>query len=730
VAQTHLEIVTFESLPPIEAGVQPAGMAETLAAEFDSCLWKEIRENVWRDTITTVNIPAQLLCLEAATTAFVWRIIEELPKVRAVSVRAAEILDLSDAPTVVELQNRCQRRGVPLTCDFVLDAQADAGEAISNCPNPLTAVRRLSRDLQQQGIRVRWLIPLCPELVFRLESIFSLARADGCEPVLVRTDDLWSIGRLSPAEFNSNEALFAWDFITYRLLEKDRPLYSQALLEYYELLQHALVGHGCDSLAKQRQAVVLAVDTGIFGKLKRWRWIDQPVVAIFQDALSADERKRLVQRKVGGSAVNGADVAHVLLDGVRAARQWSVAKIKRSLISKTEARTIDSLNRVAIIGAYGGEHIGDTAILGGVLTRIHQRHGVGHAVLLSQRPAHSRHLVSMLDVPVEVSVESYEHASIRECLRTVEAVVFAGGPLMDLPKQLVRHLYIVALATRMKTPFFIEGIGCGPFVRRSSQGVARRLVQMAQRITVRTSDDANHPLVRGRNVHICRDPAFDYLETRGAELSRLSALDRVWLEKLLQGAEGRPLVGINIRPIRHEYTQSAGRQDLLDYTRQIESRFERRLAEGLRRFVRESSLVPRFIFFPMNAIQFGGSDLRSAFRIKRLLGNDVDFQTWEADASLDGIISLLRQLDAVIAMRFHAAVFALSQGCPVLGIDYRVGKRDKVAALLSDFDQDTNCARIDEMSADWLGERLTELSQSHRATAVVERTDNLRAEQA
>ena len=79
----------------------------------------------------------------------------------------------------------------------------------------------------------------------------------------------------------------------------------------------------------------------------------------------------------------------------------------------------------------------------------------------------------------------------------------------------------------------------------------------------------------------------------------------------------------------------------------------------------------------MNAIQFGQCDLLSAYRIRRHLGSDVDFRVWQADASLDGVVSLLRRVEIAITMRFHATIFALSQECKVIGIDYRIGKRDK-----------------------------------------------------
>ena len=114
------------------------------------------------------------------------------------------------------------------------------------------------------------------------------------------------------------------------------------------------------------------------------------------------------------------------------------------------------------------------------------------------------------------------------------------------------------------------------------------------------------------------------------------------------------------------------------------------------------------IFFPMNAIQFGMSDLKSAWRIMRHLKPGVDVRMWQADASLDGVVDLLRKMDVVIAMRFHAAIFALSQGCDVIGIDYVIGKKDKVNAVLTDAGKGENVCRIDDMRAPWLVDKLSE----------------------
>jgi hypothetical protein len=247
-------------------------------------------------------------------------------------------------------------------------------------------------------------------------------------------------------------------------------------------------------------------------------------------------------------------------------------------------------------------------------------------------------------------------------------------------------------------------------VRRVSAWTGRRIVRLAERITVRTADDARAPLVRDLAPDLGRDPAFDYLETCSAPVARLPAADRQWIDTLLAGTAGRLRVGVNLRPIRDLYTVGAPGHERITHTRTVEASFEQQVAEGLCRFQRTLPAPPCFVFFPTNAIQFGSSDLRSAYRLKRLLGDEVDLRIWQGDPGIDGVVALLRTLDVVVAMRFHAAIYALSQGRRVIGIDYRIGRRDKVAALLGDLGQPENCARIDELTAAWLAERLTALA--------------------
>jgi polysaccharide pyruvyl transferase WcaK-like protein len=548
-------------------------------------------------------------------------------------------MDVSAMPSHMSLPPGGVSAPRPDRFDAILDARAAVDGPW------LTELVATGRTHLSAGQSVRWHIPLVSELVYRLETLFSLAQDEGFDPVLL--DAPAGIGALG--QLSNDEKLFAWDFIAYRLLEGEGASLSGERIGHY----------------------------------------------------------RTLQTKLGFPASRAtspsADLADVGLQGIRALWHWVATRGR-------ESAPADRMSRVLVIGAYGGEHIGDAAILGGVLLRIHRRYGVTRAILMTQRPAHTRHLMPMLDLPVEITVELYEPAQVRHSLKQVDGVVFGGGPLTDLPKQLVRHLYTVSLAVRSGKPFVVEGVGAGPFVRGVSEWVARRLVKMATRVSVRTAHDSRQPLVRDLSPVAGRDPAFDYLDTRVGELTRLRHVDQEWIDRLLRDTEGRLLVGVNLRPIRHLFTEGPGGQDRAEYTRMAESRFEERFAEGLKMFAADKPAC--FVFYPMNAIQFGMSDLRSAYRVQRLLAGAVDFRIWEADASIDGVIALLRRLDIVIAMRFHAAIYALAHTQRVVGIDYRIGKKDKVGALLEDFGLSENCQRIDELTSEWLCARLSELASA------------------
>jgi polysaccharide pyruvyl transferase WcaK-like protein len=356
----------------------------------------------------------------------------------------------------------------------------------------------------------------------------------------------------------------------------------------------------------------------------------------------------------------------------------------------------NTLRSVVVIGAYGGDHIGDAAILGGVLNALNRCHNVQHATVMSYRPRHTSQLVWGLSTPVTIAVEPYEAERVDYALDEADALFIAGGPIFDAPRILAKHIASVHSARVRGRPFFIERVGIGLTWRLPSSWLARGILKRAKSISVRSNASAHHPLLSGLSPQITRDPAFDYLETR-ANLDRLRGMDKRAVDALTAGAERAVLVGINLRPThdRHAAPGKAASQPLSNDLVQGLSKVLIRFAANARRPV-------SYIFFPMNAVQHGMSDLAAAFQLHRAVGNRVDLRVWEGNPGVDGVLYLLQKLDLVIAMRLHAAIFSMSQGLPVLGLDYFSEKGGKLTELFCDSGRSDWVRTIGTFEEDWL----------------------------
>jgi polysaccharide pyruvyl transferase WcaK-like protein len=364
------------------------------------------------------------------------------------------------------------------------------------------------------------------------------------------------------------------------------------------------------------------------------------------------------------------------------------------------ALALNRLNSVVIIGAYGGDHIGDAAILGGTLLGLHRRYGVTRATVMSGRPEHTQRLAEGISTPVRVDVAPYHARAVRHALGGADALVLGGGPLYGSPRVLARHLAAVASARRRGLPFIVERIGMSRFEDPLTRWAGRKVLRSAAHISVRTSGSARHPLLEGLNVEVGRDPAFDYLADRQV-LDRLPPADAAAIEALLADTDGSLKIGINLRATHDRW------RDLSDLSEDtVEPDFMQKLAKGLIAFARRSKRPVSYVYFPMNAIQLGMSDLSAAYDLRRAVKDAVDLRVWEADPSLDGVIYLLRRLDAAVAMRFHGAVFALTQNVPLIGIDYFAGG-GKVSELLADLGRAEDAREVASFTPDWLVERLT-----------------------
>jgi polysaccharide pyruvyl transferase WcaK-like protein len=389
----------------------------------------------------------------------------------------------------------------------------------------------------------------------------------------------------------------------------------------------------------------------------------------------------------------------VYLDFARAYLKVLPGMLPAALRRRKDVRD-RQFRHATLIGGYGGEHIGDIAGLGGVLLRLQQQFGVTAASLFSQRPQYTRHLAAHLDLPVTLEVLPWQPAAVQRELKKAGLLVQAGGQIMDLPPAMLRQLGAIYTARRRGRPVLLEGVDIGPFHYKPSRWVARRIVQAADRITLRTPGSAQNPVLERLDFSTGQDPAFEYLATR-RKLGRLAARERISVDALLENTEDHIIVGINMRPLRH-FSGSPSEP----YSRTMEERIFQHLAVAMTDYARLAPAPVTYIFFPVNLLQDGCSDLAAAWRLHRMLHRGLDLRIWEADPDIDALLYLLRNLDMVLAMRFHACIFAMSQGRPTIGIDYDIGAGGKVLQLFRDRELVEDVRRLNEADIHFMVERL------------------------
>jgi polysaccharide pyruvyl transferase WcaK-like protein len=236
---------------------------------------------------------------------------------------------------------------------------------------------------------------------------------------------------------------------------------------------------------------------------------------------------------------------------------------------------------------------------------------------------------------------------------------------MDLPGVIDMHLRTMSMARERGIPVHAVGVGVGPCNNFMSRAAVRQILRRCETVQVRSIADAGRASAWNVAVAVGRDPAFDYLEDRVAAMSlapHRSVDDRA-----------RRTIAINLRPLWKKYVESTGMESVMD-----------RVVEAFTGLIDSRGADTDFVFLPFNADQFGFSDLSIAYRLQAALRDPTRLKIIEKELDIDEALVILRQCDGAIAMRFHACIFAMAAGLPVVGIDYSDKPSGKVRMLLEE----------------------------------------------
>lgn len=329
------------------------------------------------------------------------------------------------------------------------------------------------------------------------------------------------------------------------------------------------------------------------------------------------------------------------------------------------------MNRILIAGYYGYGNCGDEAILSGMLHDLRALEPAVDVVVLTGDPA-----ATMGTHGVE-AVDWADVASIVVCARQCDLLLVGGGGLFHdyweaRPEDvlaprfrgLASYAGIPLLARLLGKPCMLYSVGVGPLRTESGRSLTRAAFELSQCASVRDQGSRQalqaiglpDRIVEGR-VALAADPAFS-LPLAPPGVAHQLLMDH--------GIEpGSPLLAVSLRPWDFAVDQD---------------RWVREIAWALERYLVETD--GRAVFIPFQARQ--GSRYEDDVEVSRSviarMSNTGRCVLLDRPLEPDVASAVLGQCTAVLAMRMHAALFALRAGVPLVGLAYD----DKVASLLEE----------------------------------------------
>lgn len=306
--------------------------------------------------------------------------------------------------------------------------------------------------------------------------------------------------------------------------------------------------------------------------------------------------------------------------------------------------------RVLVLGWYGTETIGDLAILASIVDDYRRQFPGVEFVVPSHYPAFTRVNVERLDLGCQVV--TYGDSQLEGDLWGCDTVIVGGGPLMDIP-QLEWLATIVERARHRGRTTVIEGCGIGPAHLAATVRDILRLARNAD--VIRLRDRASAAALRAMGfaglVSVVDDP--------GAAWARRQGIHH-------HGAGGP--VRVFARELTHEYPQATSPAEATDAIVRLLGRLQAQHPD-------QPIQLHAMHHFPV-----GGDDRVYARRLARRLHPSCTVD--EVPRTPRETLELMAGASLVIAMRFHAVVFARAVGAPMLAIDYTNG--GKIAAFLQE----------------------------------------------
>lgn len=336
-----------------------------------------------------------------------------------------------------------------------------------------------------------------------------------------------------------------------------------------------------------------------------------------------------------------------------------------------EPLDLPAMKQVLLAGWYGTETAGDIAILHGIIDEYLAVNPQLQFQVLSLYPYYTRTTVAMWPdaLQAKVRVIGYESEEAWQATQDCDAVVMAGGPLMDI-SETKKILCLFKRFADLGKPRVIEGCGVGPLNRVDFRWNVCRIARLATKISVR--DNSSRETLRSygirKAVEVRLDPAVTFVRAQG----------------IRHHGSDATVIRCFLRELTCEYPQAVtsaqATENLVN------------LLTNLLAWYPEH----RIELWAMHHFPVGNDDRLFAKQLVKRIGDPRLTCDWEPRTPKE-ILEAMAAAEFCVCMRFHSCVFASEVGAPFLAIDYTNG--GKIKAFLDDIGQAPRLTRLGDLPA-------------------------------
>jgi len=294
------------------------------------------------------------------------------------------------------------------------------------------------------------------------------------------------------------------------------------------------------------------------------------------------------------------------------------------------------MSSIVVSGYYGSKNAGDEAMLAAMLEVLGDLDPELHITVISSDPADTRkrhgvEAVGWLDFP-----------AIARAIRHADLLISGGGSLLQnvtSKRSLYYYMTIIAMAHTLGTKVMLYAQGIGPIVGNLPRRMMRWLGNRVDRITVRDEgslEELENLGITKPPITCTADPVLA-IHPVGKELGRA-------IFKAYHADGAKPVLGISARDWQ-------GRTHYKDV-----------IAKAADQAVRE--LGARVVFLPMQYPE----DVKAAESIASRMQEKAT--VLQDEYTTTEFLSLVGNMDLMLAIRLHALIFSGVMGVPMIGISY------------------------------------------------------------